>query len=84
MKTQRIVRQEQGSWTWQTPYRVQTYKKVYSARKGWLWKLCARGPKLSLPQIRRDAEIRGLLCGGLHNQQAQSPESDPQSPYNQD
>lgn len=63
--TQRIVRSKQGSWRWQTPYRVHTYRIVPTADgKELRWELTHRSAKQTLAKIRKHwPELD--RCGGL-------------------
>jgi len=54
MITQRIVRQKQGSWRWQTPYRVHSYKIVPTANgKELRWELVGRSDKATISRLRK-------------------------------
>jgi hypothetical protein len=60
--TIRAVRQQQGSWKWQTPYREQTYEAVRAADNNLRWRLICRGLKLTAKKI---GNVDGW--GGIHN-----------------
>ena len=69
MRRKAIVTTQQGSWLWQQPYRVNTYRPRLAANGKVLWTTWSIGPKRSWPQLERagftcDMDIRR---GSLHN-----------------
>lgn len=77
----RIVRQAQGAWRWQTPYRVQTYVARPGAGGALVWKLAGRSPKMTLAQAT--ARAPHALWGGLGNRRVMT-EADRAAVYNAD
>jgi phage portal protein BeeE len=60
MTTQRAVRQQQGAWRWQIPYRVQTYV-ARAGSDGYLrWYLDRVGNKVTAKRLPDDIEFGGI------------------------
>lgn len=63
----RIVSSPRGSWRWQDAYRIATYAPSRTKDGRWIWQSIGSGPKLSMPQIRRNPRYAGLAVGSLHH-----------------
>ena len=71
--TQRIVREQQGAWCWQTPYRVMTYVAAPGADGQLRWRRIEQSPKYTLAQARRVAPM--AECGGIHGRPVMTAEN---------
>lgn len=71
MKTTRIAIQAQGSWRWQTPYRIQEYEaKPSSDGRHLIWKMVSRSRKLT--RTRAEMHAPAAAMGGIGNRRVMS------------
>lgn len=65
--THRVVTSQRGSWKWQDPLRIATYKTVLSKDGRILWKSINISPKMSKPHVRKYYPL--MKSGSLHNRE---------------